>query len=351
MLDSERQMGVVILTLKMALAMVFAVAAVSKMLDRAGTKQAAQDFGVPPSLVRFTTIVLPVVEALVAAGLLAQPTATAGAFAALALLVIFAAAIARVMRRGEAVECHCFGQLQSAVIGPWTLARNAVLGVVAGIVALAGPGRSLADLGTEDVALFATSVAAVGLGALSARLWRENGRLRARAAAPVSFDRGLPPGSAVPDITLRMLDGEPVALAALVGDGKPAMLVQIGLECGPCHALMPDLVRWNAALSESLTIAIVASGDLEPNLAFAEAYDVPGLLVAEPQEFAAAFEVRSTPSAVLIDVSGRIAAPPALGGPAIQVLVRSVLRSLSALESSTAGGRESLAAPTPHGGG
>jgi hypothetical protein len=42
------------------------------------------------------------------------------------------------MARGEAPDCHCFGQLHSESAGWRTLARNGLLAAIAGFVVLAG---------------------------------------------------------------------------------------------------------------------------------------------------------------------------------------------------------------------
>ena len=58
----------------------------------------------------------------------------------------------------------------------------------------------------------------------------------------------------------------------------------------------------------------------------AEAGDDPGL-VAEGRELAEALEVRATPSAVYIDEHARIAERPAIGGLAIESLIRTALHT------------------------
>ena len=318
-------MGTATLILRIVLASVFVVAAVSKALDPTETKRAAQDFGLGPSLASVTVFALPLVELIVAVSLLAQPYVRVGALAAVVLLLIFAAAIARLMLRGETVACNCFGQLQSSMTGRGTLVRNLALAVTAAIVSVAAPGLSIASLSIEDLALLATATTSVGLGIAAANLWIDNRLLRARGLARDNVDRGLPRGSAVPALELKTLDGAPVPVSELVGSGRPSVLVQVGIGCSPCHKLMPELARWSTILADSLRILIVSSGDLESNRLFAAEFGLTEVLVDEHWEFPSAFGVAPTPSAVLIDERGRIAGPPALGPPAIEALVRSVL--------------------------
>ncbi len=78
----------------MLLALVFLVAGVSKLADRAGSRQAIVDFGLPSPLATPLGILLPLAELTVAAALIPTPTAWWGAAAALALLLAAAAGIA-----------------------------------------------------------------------------------------------------------------------------------------------------------------------------------------------------------------------------------------------------------------
>ncbi len=134
-------MSAALLIARCALALVFAVAAVAKLADRGGFRHTLGEFGMPRALVGPAAIALPLAELAVAVLLVPEPTAVAGAIAALVLLAAFSAAIARVLLRGEQPDCNCMGQVHSTPVGAGTLARNATLAVVAGTIALAGPGN------------------------------------------------------------------------------------------------------------------------------------------------------------------------------------------------------------------
>ena len=123
-------MSAICLALRLILAATFVVAGVAKLGDREGSRQAVSEFGLPDRLAGPISIMVPLAELAAAALLIGTSTARVGAALALALLVAFCAAIARSMLRGEAPECHCFGQLHSAPAGPKTLARNLVTGHV-----------------------------------------------------------------------------------------------------------------------------------------------------------------------------------------------------------------------------
>src|SRR6516164_2275861 len=116
-----------------------------------------------------------------AAGASAKPAAEAVLTAAITLTAVLAAGVARVVRRGTAARCHCFGARPGRPLGPVHLTRNlTLLGVLAaGLVA--------SMLGRGDPAAGATAVAvtAGGAGALLFTRWEEIAGL----FAPVSVRR------------------------------------------------------------------------------------------------------------------------------------------------------------------
>ncbi|HUQ15689.1 MAG TPA: MauE/DoxX family redox-associated membrane protein [Gemmatimonadales bacterium] len=187
-------MGAVLLAARLVLSLVLVVAGIAKLGDRAGTRQAMRDFGVPGPLAPALGLLLPLAE--LGAGLVLLPVATAwwGAVAALALLALFLSVIGYSLARGRRPDCHCFGQLHSAPIGSRTVIRNLVLtGLAALVVAQPGrePGPGLLSLiggittamGTAiGIALVALAAAAVN-GWLFANLLRQNGRLLLRLDA------------------------------------------------------------------------------------------------------------------------------------------------------------------------
>ena len=75
---------------------------------------------------------IPIVELSVGALLLAG-TSRAGAMTAFALLLLFTAAQTSAWLRGLAIDCGCFGGSAPGgnLVGPWTIARTGLLGVVA----------------------------------------------------------------------------------------------------------------------------------------------------------------------------------------------------------------------------
>ena len=162
---------------RLALALMFAVAAAAKLADRDDARRTLRGFLVPGPLVAPLAVLVPLAELATAGALVASPTVAIGAGAALALLLAFTAAVAAALAGGRRVDCGCFGRLYSAMVTPRTLGRNAVLLALAGFVLA----RALTAPATDAAAWIATVPAAVLLtlanGALAWQLLRQNGRL------------------------------------------------------------------------------------------------------------------------------------------------------------------------------
>src|SRR5437763_6509382 len=149
-----------------ALGAVFLTAGLAKLADREGSRQAVAAFGVPARFARPAAGLLPIAELATAISLFLVPDHTVGAIAAIALLVVFTAAIAIALIRGGRPTCYCFGQLESSPIGARTLVRNTAL---LGGAAYLWLGSAHTDDPSPAAWLFAPSAAvAAGSAALAA---------------------------------------------------------------------------------------------------------------------------------------------------------------------------------------
>lgn len=324
-----------VLVLRVVLAAVFVTAAVGKLLDRSGSRFALRGFGVPPGVAAVASEVLPVVELAIAVALLLRPTAQWGAIAAVVLLITFVGGIANVLAHGWNTACHCFGIFHSEPAGPRALARNGVLLAVAAIAAGVGPGPSISTWVSQRSA---AELVAVGVGllavALLVLLWRsrrENASLSAslaeKEAALAAMPPGLPVGAFAPEFELTdAAEGATITLESLRARGKPVLLVFIGLGCVPSRDLLPDLARWQVHLADRLTIAIVSHGGPFQHQ-FELVLGMRDIGLQREYETLRAYRVTGTPSAVLVSPDGRIAAPMALAGYAIEAVVRLALRN------------------------
>ena len=123
---------------RVALALVFAAAAVGKLVDRRGTVAAAEGLGLPSGAAGPVAGILPVVELAVAVALAGAwgPSAVVGAAAGLFLLVLLTCLVVLNLRQGRRPPCHCFGRVDDAPIGAGTVVRNLAFMALAVVVLL-----------------------------------------------------------------------------------------------------------------------------------------------------------------------------------------------------------------------
>jgi thiol-disulfide isomerase/thioredoxin len=328
-------MASIALGARILLALVFGTAAAGKFADPAGTRRALADFRVPTGLQKPFAVLLPLAELATALALLFQPTARWGALSAAILVALFVAGIVAAMSRGEAPDCHCFGQISSSPAGPRTLIRNGVLMVPAVFVLAYGPGTSIDAWvsGHSAAALVAVllGAAALALAAACLRLWRTNRDLRTdleRANKSLAaFPAGLPVGAPAPDFALPSVDGRMTTLRSLLSEGNPVALVFVGTGCSACHFMMPDLARWQATVPDRITIALVGAGDEEELRQLANVYGLSNMLVQEEAEVFEDYRGASTPSVVIVGPDGLIASPTRSTKALVEMVVRRAVRN------------------------
>lgn len=117
-------MDAALLIARLILFGVFGVAGVAKLLDRQGSREGLEGFGVPKALAIPGGYLLPLAELAVAVLLLPRATAQYAAIGGLILLLAFIAGIAYNLTKGRTPDCHCFGQLHSEPAGVSTIVRN-----------------------------------------------------------------------------------------------------------------------------------------------------------------------------------------------------------------------------------
>lgn len=339
-------MAGVALGLRIVLALVLLAAGAGKLADRQGARAAVTGFGVPEALARPVAAGLPWLELTAAILLVPSATAPVGAVLALAMMLVFCAAISRSLVRGEAPECHCFGALHSAPAGPRTLARNLALAAAATAVVAAGPGTSATAWiggwsGGWPVVLglgLALTAALASAGAFALKLLRRNGELLLRIDAlehalvsgtlalpaqpqPPAPIAGLPIGATAPEFGLPALDGEPATLAALRARGGDLLLVFTDPGCGPCSTLAPQLASWQREAPGGLRPVLISRGAPEANLAHAREHGLADIYIQADREVAESFAVSGTPSAVIIAADGTVASAVHTGEEEIRSLV------------------------------
>jgi uncharacterized membrane protein YphA (DoxX/SURF4 family)/thiol-disulfide isomerase/thioredoxin len=313
---------------RLILAGVFAVAGLAKLADRSGSRQALQDFGVPSRHSRWAAVALPATELLAAVLLVLGSLALEGAILAALLLAAFIAGISRAMARGEAPQCHCFGQLHSSPAGTETVIRNAVLLVVAIFVAIAGPGPSLSswvgDVAGAHLAIVLLALAVGAIAYVALALWRENHALKAVPAHDHMAEPVVPAGAPAPPFSVLRTSGARVTSSELL-EGRRVVLLFMSTNCGPCLSMLPLVGMWREALAGRLDLHILMSGE-RPECAALESEHRVELLVDDANEASNSLGVQATPSAIEIDVDGRVVLGPVGGAPAIEALIRASLK-------------------------
>jgi len=327
-------MPTLVLALRVLLGAVFLTAAIGKLADIRGSRQAMRDFGLRGPAADAVGVLLPVAELATAAALIVRPTAQWGGLAALILLLAFMAGIGNAMRLGMSPECHCFGQIQSSPAGRGTLLRNAVLAAISVVIVGWGSGPAITTWvdarSAAELAAIGTGVCAVVFGALALQMRQRLSRLgeslgmAQRMAA--TMPPGIPIGTPAPDFSLSGLDGEEVTLDALLAPGRPSLLVFISPTCYSCMELLPKLTRWKRTLAERLTVAVISTGSLEDNRPTIEEHGLDDMLLQERAEVIEAYRIRGTPAAVLLTPAGAIASNVAESVSGIEPLIRLALR-------------------------
>jgi thiol-disulfide isomerase/thioredoxin len=328
------------------LAGVFALAAVAKLVDRAGAPDAVRAFGVPARLARPVAVLLPVAEIVVAALLLFPATSVWGGLGALVLLTAFIAAITANLRRGQRPTCHCFGQLHAAPVGWHTVVRNTLLAAVAALVVIrarTGEPPSIVEAvsgvsdgrGAAAVAILLLLTVLGVQGWLLFHLLRQQGRLWLRIDAmeaalrdvglltpdPVTPQAGLPVGGPAPTFELPTLSNGRVSLRGLLRQQRPVVLVFSEPGCPPCAELLPELGRWARQHVDAISLVVVTHSVTDEYRDRLAAVDLPIVLVQRDREVAGAFDARGTPSAVLVEVDGTVGSSLATGATAIRDLL------------------------------
>jgi AhpC/TSA family len=305
------------LAVRLGLAGVFAVAATAKLADLERTRDTLRGFAVAERVVAPAAWALPLTELAIAALLVPTATARGAAVGAAGLLALFSIGLVR----ARDADCNCFGALGGRG-GRTALVRNALLGVAAVGLAIAGPGNGVGAIGPAGALAIAAVLLVAALGLASWHLLRQNRRLLERVreleerdAARVAVAPRVPPvGAPAPRFTVTDAAGDRRTLEELLSPGRPLALVFSDPACGACESLPATLARLQAERAGEVDLALVTRGTPD-NGRFAP------VLLQQEHELARAYGAGRMPSALLIDPDGRVASPLAVGERAIEHLL------------------------------
>jgi methylamine dehydrogenase accessory protein MauD len=158
-------------------------------------------------------------------------------------------------------------------------------------------------IGVTWIAMLALGFLLLGaLRGLGLQGWRLE---QLEATTPKRVGRnGLKPGQAAPGFTVPRATGGEISLLDFAGRRVLLVFTQSG--CGPCHRIVPDLNRLQAA--GDVQVLVVNNGELEPTRAWAaQARARFPVAAQEHYSLSRRYEVFATPFAFLIDERGVIA--------------------------------------------
>lgn len=341
-------MEIFIFFIRLGLAAIFAVAGIGKLLDLEGSEKAVKNFGVPEKSARTVSFLLPIAELAIALFLVFNQTSWFGAIGGTALLLVFIGGMIVQIKKGNAPDCHCFGQIHSEPVGPKSLIRNIIFLLASMLLVGAGrenQGFNLFENGSNfssntDFMQLIIGLAIIGLmGAIiyflkqisdqQVKLMRrmdvlellsQEGRdlVRDNIGHP---EDGLPVGAHAPDFELPDTSGKLVEFEHLLAFQKPLLFFFVGPNCSPCGALMPEIEVWADELKDGFEFIFISSGLPKPNIEKFSFKTGPKILLQENREVATQFGAVWTPTALLVNSDGTIGSRIATGDTAIRELL------------------------------
>ena len=317
----------------LACSVVLALSGVAKARDMAGTREAFTSLAVPQAL-RGEAVVrsLPYVEAVLALLLLVTWSwplavvagATTALFAAYWVLVLL------VLRRGEDVDCGCFGAVGDDRVTGATLARNSVLVVLAGLATAFGAAGEgvptiLRDLSGAEAAWLLMALAVTAAGVLVVGRGAP-GPASAADEDLLDYDRQL-----IPFALLNDADGRRTTLRELAGT-RPQLLVFLSPSCDSCVQVAAKLPEWDADLGP-VQIQAVYTAELDTLPANVTAPGVPAWFDVE-EGATHTFAPTGRPAAVLLGADGMLAGGPVAGSVAVTEFVADIVAELAAADDA-----------------
>jgi len=317
------------------LACVLAVSAVGKLRSPSASGKAFRDLRVPAPLSgRLVVEGLPYVELVLAAGLVlvGGPRGTLVAVAALLLFAAYLLLVTRALGFDEDVDCACFGAFAPGRLTRRTVLRNVWLVVVGAAAVLASlQGGSVASRVTEGQTPWWWLVGSLAAAATVVLVGGPAGGTDRAVPQPYanSTDDGDYVRARTPAVPVVLGDGGATTLRALSAE-RPQLLVHVSEICGSCMEVIEAVPGWRERLP-AVDIRLVL-GAAPGSSALTSATEP--LSVHDPQGLVAeTFDMRATPSAVLLGADGLLAGGPVVGSYAVPELVEDIVRELADLHS------------------
>jgi uncharacterized membrane protein YphA (DoxX/SURF4 family) len=302
---------------RVVLAAVFLTSGFTKLGSRQRFRQDLSAFGVPNRAAALIAPLLPCVELIVALLLLTPYLSWWAALCALTLLLIFTAAIAINLARHQRPSCNCFGALSRHPIGGGTVVRNVILIVMASVPLFASQSTAMpvwAAVKTMSIKaavvigiIIALTAIIVFESVLLVVIMKRYGRLLSQAHGPVQEANSHAMRSRAPlDLSRRLLSdlsGRRIRLADLVGHGTPSIIVFVDPQCSQCDITLSDVQDWWQAGRRNPDLVLISRGPALQARRLAAKHDIDSLYLDSDDQIVHEFNVRGTPSAVLLGAS------------------------------------------------
>lgn len=296
---------VLVLTARVLLATVFALAAMSKVFDGAEFRNVLSALQIPNRLLRPLAVLLPMAELAAAVGLVFTQLTWVAALACVSLLLLFSIAAAVGLAGGKSLECRCFGVLGAKRLDWLTLLRNLALGGVAVFLLLFGRHEGASRAGDGLAVACAASLAAAFAVLAHIRASQRSRRI----------------GDPAPRQLLRDLSGETIDLRA-VGEGG-TLLIFWDASCTACEQMRQYLPVFEGRSEPGTARVVIVSTDAPETIRAAD-LRLP-VVRDDSHALARALGIPGKPAAVRLDPAGHIASAVILGTAPIVAAFRDIL--------------------------
>ncbi|TQM63985.1 MauE/DoxX family redox-associated membrane protein [Humibacillus xanthopallidus] len=318
------------------LAVVLVVSAVGKLRSPAASAQAFTALKVPRPLASPLVVrALPWVE-IVLGLVLIVVGGWLGVVVSLAVLALFGAYFALVVRaRGfeTDVDCACFGSLGPGRITRVTVWRNTWLLALAVVsVLVATTGEALLARIIDGTAPWPWLLAAAAAALTVLLVLGTESSPASDAPTAVVGDLAVEEGDYLrvrtPALPVMLGDGTTTHLRRL-SEQRPQLLLYVSQSCGSCAEVIDAVPGWRGELP-MLDVRLVLRQAPESTTLTSTAepltlHDTDGLL-------AETFEMRGTPSALLLGADGLLAGGPTVSTPAVMEFVGDIKAELASIE-------------------
>ena len=336
-------MEILLLVIRLFLFVIFALAAVGKMLDPEGSENSVKDFGVPDALAKPAALALPVVEAAVAVLLLFPETSWFGAIGAAVLMALFIAGMLYQISQGKSPHCHCFGEIHDSKVGVPSVVRNFVFLAAAAYLIYSGrefqglPIGSDAGNVLQSALLLAIFVGVIVLVSYAARRNRTESSLLQNSELDMVIagqskqverqsagnPNDTPPiGSPFPDFVIQDANGGVVRRSDILSGDKYTLFLFFGLSCRACRAMAAEIAEFAAKYPNDLRVVIVSHGKSEENLEKFGDVKADAVLLQDSRDLAMEVNAKWTPTAIMVRPDGIIASQTMVGDQAIRNLMQ-----------------------------